>query len=1324
MPKNLGKAINLSLIVTLILSTSVGVFLLFQRAETYQVKRVINGTYTMATDEEVAVVTVTATPMAMAKTFVFASYEQADTTLRTVANIMALVDSPTELLLSRFTSGDAADVDYYVVEFAAGANVTSAITTLSAAANQKNITLPRDYIKNYTFPIITYKSYRAASSGSEDERNTLSGEMYDSDAGTPDTFDTLIIKRNENFTRYNLDIAYQVVEFDRDVFIQHGSATIGDGDDDGLVQGVNLTTPVNASKSFLVFSRRAGVNIGGIESDYSVEGALNDAGTLLNFTRGGSGDTVDVAWSLIEFENLAFIARGRDAISGASLDKDIGASLVLSRTMVKASAGIAAAGTKELDEVEVRFRLTNQSNLHAEKASATYGGYVSWFVAELPPFDIISPNGDNQTGNYSQYEVWRVGETKNIVWNYADDVASNSASIKLCKDNSTDINNYTTTINSSITGSYNNGSYAWTIPNTVGATNPIGQNLRIAVVDNVLGTRNYDCSNGRFEIKGTINLTYPDTATTWYIGETKSVTWTKTGNFNYTGATFNITFSSNGGGEYNNSLVPGLENLTQAQANCGEADDACFYNVTVPAAFGSNYRVKVSLNSDSLNVTDNSTQDFSITGELTLAVPDGGQNWTVGETNRYINWTKLGDFSASSFNISLYDNGVYNTTIEDSLTQAAACTVDNCSYNWNPVGDKISNTLAIRVAANLDPDNIKDESSSYFTIRGLLDLVYPDGGQSFVTQTNETITWNKTGTWAGNQLNLSYGLFNASSGFYDYTYINATDAGATNGSYVWLVSQGAVGTLVKIKIESVQSPAELVVSDVSTTPFNVTPSIQVNEPSTDDTWYVGQNRRINWTAYGIGITRVHVFYHDETSWVRMTTDDNGTLVNNTGDGPPPTGEFWWTVHENATNKNLTICVSNRTKDYQTSPELPFANASGLIKVKGSVDSITHPGTGGNLTVGAIGYINWTYSGLMTPFIVQFSKDGTEGNFVNLTTNAPASGGAGSYAWDPVYDNVSISAKVRVLFAGDTTVNFTSGAFNVKPNIQMLYPGNTSGQELYVGDVEPINWSATGTVGSLQLQYYNGSDFVTLDTVASGSAPWNWTVNDTITTQSWIRLKSVTYPTMSWDSANAFKIRGILNLTAPDGNEIWRVGDIRLINWTRSATMGNISIELLRQGLDPYLIFDTIYSSLGQKSWTVEDNITSTGQIRISLLSDSTINDTSQSYFFIKGNISMVKPVGGETALVEEYQNITWYTKGSIAQVNITYSTQGNASYNYPPFAIRLSNFADNYTSYLNWKPTSDDKTTSARIKIEAVGDEADTYANSWDNFTIKGWINL
>ncbi len=717
----------------------VGFLSITSDAQAFQIKRVLRGSVSFLTDDAVQVVDLTSelggTNLDLTKTFVIITPDWPAVADNLAWYLFtAKLEDDRSITIQRGIATNAVNVEYTVVEFASGAIVRRGSSTFTKTGTSKTISIPT-IDRTKTFPIVnTLVTARITGGNAKASDETATIKItFPSD-------NQMYLSRADS--GYVVTAEYQIITFeDGTARVQYGETQMDSATTSKVINGASTPSisAVNATKSFVMLTREAGPGTAGVESYYFPRGEINDAGDTLTLTRAASGEYLNLSYYLVELKDASYVQRGLSNFTTTDTTKTVtlDANTDLNRTF----APLWVSGGSTSDDIEQLYVRANMStgSLVLTRGSSGQIANVSYYVVQFPGITATYPNGT---------EVLRSGSTYNITWKNADTLASHPVTIKLSATNGTNIDSGTD-FPMTIVANYDNASkgyYPWMINNTITTGNPISKLARIAIIDNVT-LKNYDIGDGPFEIKGVINLTSPKTATTWYIGEVRPITWTKAGNFNYTDATFNISFSSNAGGEYNNSLNTSLACLTQAQVNCGEADDDCSFSWTVPAVFGTGYRVRVSLNSDSANVTDNSTQNFNITGEINLALPDGGQNWTVGDTDRKINWTKLGDFSASSFNISLYDDGVYNITIESNLAQASVCTDNNCSYSWNPIPDKISNKLKVRIAANLDPDNINDISTDFFNIKGSLSLTYPNGGQGFVTQTNETITWDKTGNW-------------------------------------------------------------------------------------------------------------------------------------------------------------------------------------------------------------------------------------------------------------------------------------------------------------------------------------------------------------------------------------------------------------------------------------------------------------------------------------------------------------------------------------------------------------------------------------------------
>jgi len=212
-------------------------------------------------------------------------------------------------------------------------------------------------------------------------------------------------------------------------------------------------------------------------------------------------------------------------------------------------------------------------------------------------------------------------------------------------------------------------------------------------------------------------------------------------------------------------------------------------------------------------VYGNSTSNFTITGTITVATPNGNENWTVGDTNRYINWSKVGNYSTSNFSIALSEDGGGNWTDISGLTNRnqtdCACAADDdCSILWPSIPDNVSSTLKIKVYAVAN-SGINDTSNGNFSIKPSLNLTYPSAAGIIWNSTeNGTINWTKTGNWSGNAVNLSYIVFTQGVPGPDMPIPNGTSVNASDGGFTWYnITPDAISDYVKIKVSSVQPDA-------------------------------------------------------------------------------------------------------------------------------------------------------------------------------------------------------------------------------------------------------------------------------------------------------------------------------------------------------------------------------------------------------------------------------------------------------------------------------------------------------------------------------------
>ena len=491
------KSVQLGIIT--ILLVGVGLYLFIHNAYSYQIKRVVRGTVTFPLDIQAGTIDISGslggTPLVTNSSIVSINWRMTDEE-RNKSDYLVTIDDPENILIARWTENTATDINWEVIEFNSGVRVVSGITVVPETRLVKNITLPSSFNLTRTLPIVFWRSALAANAN--DEVNEFAVKFIAND--------TLQFSRIENLTANN-EISYQIIEFDRDVKVYNGTTEITSGN---RAADQTLSPSVAANKSLLVYYTYPGdSNINGSEDYFLIDGYIvND--TTLRFTRGGTVFNTTAYWYLAEFQNNAWAESNRKSFAATANQSNTTLSgtpvMNLTRTFGKIPrASIysnnntgryeSALFTGDIFEsgTNLNLSLRRQPGI-ANQVVAN----VSYSVIELPPLDVLSPNGG---------ETWKSGETKNITWALADSSKDHNLDLRLCTSGCDQISSYTTLIASGENAS--NNSYPWLITDSVGGTNPINRTLRVAVVDTTMtpwASTKRDSSSFKFWQKSRVTL--------------------------------------------------------------------------------------------------------------------------------------------------------------------------------------------------------------------------------------------------------------------------------------------------------------------------------------------------------------------------------------------------------------------------------------------------------------------------------------------------------------------------------------------------------------------------------------------------------------------------------------------------------------------------------------------------------------------------------------------------------------------------------------------------------------------------------------------------
>ncbi len=339
-------------------------------------------------------------------------------------------DDSSNLLITRGLAHDdntsTENVEWQVIEFAAGVTIYTGTTAISKSSTSKTVTLPTTNLTaSRTLLIVNGRNvakYYALGNQSKrtlvlssDEAWEVRGRFADAAAYTSGTITFDRGTNTDNAAgQVAVTVSYQVIVFDDEVNVQYGTAQITAANTDS---GNVTITSVDLTKSVLFFtSKAAPPSTRGYENNYGTRGAITGATTLVFYrSTAVASSVIDIAYYVLEFTNSASVRSGTATTTTTSATGTLtsgGVNVDTARTFSIASASSTDATASGLTDLLFRQTVTNSSTLTmTRQGTTTTNSTVPWFAAQLPAVKITQPNGGD-TG-------WTVGSAKSINWNYA-----------------------------------------------------------------------------------------------------------------------------------------------------------------------------------------------------------------------------------------------------------------------------------------------------------------------------------------------------------------------------------------------------------------------------------------------------------------------------------------------------------------------------------------------------------------------------------------------------------------------------------------------------------------------------------------------------------------------------------------------------------------------------------------------------------------------------------------------------------------------------------------------------------------------------------------
>ncbi|WP_417266134.1 T9SS type A sorting domain-containing protein [Brumimicrobium sp.] len=640
---------------------------------------------------------------------------------------------------------------------------------------------------------------------------------------------------------------------------------------------------------------------------------------------------------------------------------------------------------------------------------------------------------------------------------------------------------------------------------------------------------------------------------------------------------------------------------------------------------------------------------------ITVVQANGGEELYACETYP-ITW----NFSGGVSNYFDIDYSLDGGTIWASV--ASSYFSNTGVYNWT-VPNVQSSTVLFRVKDAQD-GSIVDESDNYFTIGVPVNILSPNGGEVFLGNTVETISWDAQGM--SNSFNLYYSVNNGVS----WSTI-VTNHSTVSGTYDWTVPNLSSTTCLIRVADYAQNCKQ----DQSDAVFTINPATPVlTFPNGGEDLLSSCNETITWDP--------STFY----SSVRLDYSvDNGATWNVITNSTSNDGSHTWSNKPSGPFSSCLIKASN-TADLSV-----FDVSDAVFSIKAPLE-ITSNFT--DTLYGCTSFpVTFDYAKTCESYTSYFYYSIDNGtnwiSFGSFSNNSYSTSGTRSFSVPNGINSANCLFKVCTESNQGGYCDISDNPFTILPApIDVEVTALNGGESILPDDVVTLSWVNTSGLMGVYDVYYSTNGGSTYTSIANdlNSLNYNWTVPNIPTNNALIKVV-FNNQSCNFDVSDATFTIGKRTpvLTYPNGGETLTSGCQINVTWDASTFYSSVRIDYSLDNGVTWIPVVTSTSNDGSHPWSLPNGPESNVQVKVTQTNDLSQFDITDASFSIDPVVELTTQftdtlygcsnftvnfnysktcVNYNTYLFYSIDNgANWVSFGSIS--NNSYSTSGARNFNVP-----------------------------------------------------------